>query len=39
VPAPAGDVVTVTRVVDRRDDQGLPDGAFTGGYCAKKWWC
>lgn len=20
-------------------DQGLPDGALTGGYCAKKWWC
>ena len=20
-------------------DQGLPDGALTGGYCAHKWWC
>ena len=20
-------------------DQGLPDGALTGGYCKKKWWC
>ncbi len=20
-------------------DQGLPDGALTGGYCARKWWC
>ena len=20
-------------------DQGLPDGALTGGYCGKKWWC
>jgi endonuclease YncB( thermonuclease family) len=20
-------------------DQGLPDGALTGGYCRKKWWC
>ncbi|MCD2188417.1 thermonuclease family protein [Actinomycetospora soli] len=23
----------------RRGDDGLPDGALTGGYCAKKWWC
>ncbi|MEJ2869670.1 hypothetical protein WCD74_17990 [Actinomycetospora sp. OC33-EN08] len=23
----------------RRGDNGLPDGALTGGYCAKKWWC
>ena len=22
-----------------RGDQGLPDGALTGGYCKKKWWC
>ncbi|WP_433785231.1 thermonuclease family protein [Actinomycetospora sp. CA-101289] len=21
------------------DDDGLPDGALTGGYCARKWWC
>lgn len=20
-------------------DQGTPDGALTGGYCKKKWWC
>ncbi|MDD7942043.1 thermonuclease family protein [Actinomycetospora lutea] len=20
-------------------DNGLPDGALTGGYCARKWWC
>ncbi len=20
-------------------DQGLPDGALTGGFCARKWWC
>ncbi|MHC1563655.1 thermonuclease family protein [Actinomycetospora sp. C-140] len=20
-------------------DSGLPDGALTGGYCARKWWC
>ncbi|MFC5061643.1 thermonuclease family protein [Actinomycetospora atypica] len=20
-------------------DQGLPDGALTGGYCKRKWWC
>ena len=20
-------------------DDGLPDGALTGGYCARKWWC
>jgi endonuclease YncB( thermonuclease family) len=20
-------------------DQGLPDGALSGGYCARKWWC
>ncbi|MDL5154616.1 thermonuclease family protein [Actinomycetospora termitidis] len=23
----------------RRGDNGLPDGALTGGFCAKKWWC
>lgn len=21
------------------DDDNLPDGALTGGYCARKWWC
>jgi hypothetical protein len=21
------------------DHHGLPDGALTGGYCARKWWC
>jgi endonuclease YncB( thermonuclease family) len=21
------------------DDDDLPDGALTGGYCASKWWC
>lgn len=21
------------------DDDGLPDGALSGGYCARKWWC
>lgn len=21
------------------DEDGLPDGALTGGYCARKWWC
>jgi len=25
--------------VDFGDDNGLPDGALTGGYCARKWWC
>jgi endonuclease YncB( thermonuclease family) len=23
----------------RHGDNGLPDGALTGGYCARKWWC
>jgi len=23
----------------RDGDNGLPDGALTGGYCARKWWC
>jgi endonuclease YncB( thermonuclease family) len=26
-------------ILPRPGDQGLPDGALTGGYCAKKWWC
>ncbi len=21
------------------DDYNMPDGALTGGYCARKWWC
>jgi hypothetical protein len=21
------------------DDDGMRDGALTGGYCARKWWC
>ncbi|SFN56667.1 hypothetical protein SAMN05216207_1016147 [Pseudonocardia ammonioxydans] len=21
------------------DDVNMPDGALTGGYCARKWWC
>jgi len=25
--------------VDVDDDGNLPDGALTGGYCARKWWC
>lgn len=25
--------------VDDDDDVNLPDGALTGGYCARKWWC
>ncbi len=25
--------------VDDDDDDGLPDGALTGGYCARRWWC
>lgn len=25
--------------VDDDDDRNLPDGALTGGYCARKWWC
>jgi hypothetical protein len=24
---------------DLDDDVNLPDGALTGGYCARKWWC
>jgi endonuclease YncB( thermonuclease family) len=25
--------------VDLDDDYNMPDGALTGGYCARKWWC
>ena len=25
--------------IDVSHDGGLPDGALTGGYCRKKWWC
>lgn len=25
--------------VDVSRDHGMPDGALTGGYCRKKWWC
>lgn len=25
--------------VEVDDDTNLPDGALTGGYCRKKWWC
>jgi hypothetical protein len=25
--------------VDTDDDDGMRDGALTGGYCARKWWC
>ncbi|GAA4875469.1 thermonuclease family protein [Actinomycetospora straminea] len=25
--------------IEDDDDRGLPDGALTGGYCARKWWC
>ncbi len=21
------------------DNYNMPDGALTGGYCARKWWC
>lgn len=24
---------------DDDDDYNMPDGALTGGYCARKWWC
>ena len=24
---------------DSDDDHNMPDGALTGGYCARKWWC
>lgn len=33
------DDVDVDVDLPRRGDNGLPDGALTGGYCAKKWWC
>jgi endonuclease YncB( thermonuclease family) len=32
-----GDVDVDVHVGD--GDDGLPDGALTGGYCARKWWC
>ncbi|GAA4797614.1 hypothetical protein GCM10023200_37310 [Actinomycetospora chlora] len=32
-----GDVDVDVHVGD--GDSGLPDGALTGGYCARKWWC
>jgi endonuclease YncB( thermonuclease family) len=25
--------------LDYHRDRGLPDGALTGGFCARKWWC
>lgn len=25
--------------LDYHHDRGLPDGALTGDYCARKWWC
>jgi len=33
----SGSDVDVDVDVDR--DHNLPDGALTGGYCARKWWC
>lgn len=36
-PASSDDDVHVD--LGRPGDNGLPDGALTGGYCARKWWC
>ncbi|MEJ2871673.1 PASTA domain-containing protein [Actinomycetospora sp. OC33-EN08] len=36
-PPPASDT-DVDIDVDT-DDHNLPDGALTGGYCRRKWWC
>ncbi|MDD7942011.1 hypothetical protein PHK61_26700 [Actinomycetospora lutea] len=35
-PGPTGDVDVD---VDNDGDRNMPDGALTGGYCARKWWC
>jgi len=34
---PTGSDVDV--YVDGGDDVTMPDGALTGGYCARTWWC
>jgi endonuclease YncB( thermonuclease family) len=36
-PAPSGGGGGV--YVGGDDDHNMPDGALTGGYCARKWWC
>ncbi|WP_433801095.1 thermonuclease family protein [Actinomycetospora sp. CA-084318] len=38
-PSTSDDDDHVSVPLPRRGDNGLPDGALTGGYCAKKWWC
>ena len=39
-PSGSGSGGDVDVDVDLGDgDSGLPDGALTGGYCARKWWC
>lgn len=37
--APVSSGSDVDVYVDTDDDVNMPDGALTGGYCARKWWC
>lgn len=37
--APAASEDNVDVDVDRGGHHNMPDGALTGGYCARKWWC
>jgi len=39
VPGPTSGGMTEFGNGPDDDDVNLPDGALTGGYCAKKWWC
>lgn len=38
-PASSGSDVDVYVDTDDSGDYNMPDGALTGGYCARKWWC
>lgn len=38
-PPPAPVDESPAYVPNNDDDDGMRDGALTGGYCARKWWC
>lgn len=38
-PPPADNSGGVYVDTDDGGDDGMRDGALTGGYCARKWWC
>ncbi|MBW0102756.1 thermonuclease family protein [Pseudonocardia sp. KRD291] len=38
-PAPVTGDTGPSYSYDGDDDVNMPDGALTGGYCARKWWC